>query len=639
MNSPAIEDLRVQRSLDFLSPPNSNPVSPRERSDENLIGVGLLFIINANTGKVRVHSIVPDSPAEKCGCINVGDTLVSIDSRPISRSISVTELRSRILGPLFSTITLSFSRNMFEDEGNSPSSEFLRFSVVLSRGSARNAPINHHKEVPSSERTLPSKSFETGAPSSNEADSEFQPRPPPARLLNPSLSINGGFGSISPKQRFSVAGKKPLHDASRGVALEPPPKTTPPEQLSETAPSSLQRIVEMFAQKSDERIAEMFSVQTDQNSSSFTSNDAVSVNAADLADIRRLNIEVQSMDSWLRAKASFFVRFASDYQFTNSCNQEAVVEDLATLSGARQVYDAKKKELEGRIADLTHSAIDANVLQINNAQRLLAEQGIFLMKPAPKIGDVTLPNSGDLANGNVPKPSPAKTLANSASTVRAYSRRPLSESELEFLSYENAGVSSAESRISSAIADSKHQNEIAIVEGADLSVSEFKFSPENHSRFHSRDGVIDSSTSPSKNSKSEHFDGGGTNMSTGPLTNMSSTASASYTYIQSLAAAVHTLEESLNDERKLLLISQHQHHSSVAKIAELERALEHLQAQFLRTESLNQRIMERSQRLESALHAWNFQKMTQDNELHSTHLLVCRTTAVAFFFDVSKPRL
>ena len=128
-------------------------------------------------------------------------------------------------------------------------------------------------------------------------------------------------------------------------------------------------------------------------------------------------------------------------------------------------------------------------------------------------------------------------------------------------------------------------------------------------------------------------------MSTGPLTNMSSTASASYTYIQSLAAAVQTLEESLNDERKLLLISQHQHHSSVAKIAELERALEHLQAQFLRTESLNQRIMERSQRLESALHAWNFQKMTQDNELHSTHLLVCRTTAVAFFFDVSKPRL
>jgi hypothetical protein len=90
-----------------------------------------------------------------------------------------------------------------------------------------------------------------------------------------------------------------------------------------------------------------------------------------------------------------------------------------------------------------------------------------------------------------------------------------------------------------------------------------------------------------------------------------------------LASSVQALDESLNDERKLLLISQHQHHSSVAKIAELERTVDHLQVQFQRSEMVNQRIMQRANALESALHSWNFQKMTQDSELHSTHQLVC----------------
>jgi len=304
MNSSAIDDLRVQRSLDFLSPPNSNPVSPRERSDENLIGVGLLFIIHANSGKVSVHSIVPDSPAARCSCINVGDTLVSIDSHPISCNISVTELRSRVLGPYFSTITLGFTRSVVEVERKSPSSEFLRFSVVLSRGSSQKAPINHHK-VPSSKRAIPSKICESGAPSGIEA--EFQPRPPPARSLNKSLSASGNFGSTSPKQRFSVAGRKIPQDQ-----FERPLKTTTSEQLSQTVPSSIQSIVKMYSQQTDQRLAEM--IQTNELSG-FTSNDAVSVNAVDLADIRRLNIEVQSMDSWLRAKASFLFLFAFHHNF------------------------------------------------------------------------------------------------------------------------------------------------------------------------------------------------------------------------------------------------------------------------------------------------------------------------------------
>jgi PHD/YefM family antitoxin component YafN of YafNO toxin-antitoxin module len=116
------------------------------------------------------------------------------------------------------------------------------------------------------------------------------------------------------------------------------------------------------------------------------------------------------------------------------------------------------------------------------------------------------------------------------------------------------------------------------------------------------------------------------NVESSKTSRQSINASASYSYIASLASSVQALDESLNDERKLLLISQHQHHSSVAKIAELERTVEHLQAQWQRSEGVNRRIMERTQELESALHAWTFQKMTNDSELHSTHQLVCIAT-------------
>ena len=63
----------------------------------------------------------------------------------------------------------------------------------------------------------------------------------------------------------------------------------------------------------------------------------------------------------------------------------------------------------------------------------------------------------------------------------------------------------------------------------------------------------------------------------------------------------------------------------MAKIAELERTVEHLRAQFQRSETVNQRIMERTQVLEATLHTWSLQKMTQDSELHSNQQLVCRT--------------
>ena len=218
-----------------------------------------------------------------------------------------------------------------------------------------------------------------------------------------------------------------------------------------------------------------------------------------------------------------------------------------------------------------------------------------------------------------------QTLATSVSPIQGFSRRPLSESELEFLSYEKRDVFGAELRISSAISNSKLQSQVVSSESRN-SVSTVTTSLESDKMFASRGPSMNASTSPSKVGKSVHFDAERSNVS-GPSNHSSSNASASYSYILSLASSVQVLDESLNDERKLLSISQHQHHSSVAKIAELERTVEHLQAQFERSETVNQRIMQRANALESALHSWNFQKMTQDSELHSTHLLVRRSAA------------
>jgi hypothetical protein len=218
-----------------------------------------------------------------------------------------------------------------------------------------------------------------------------------------------------------------------------------------------------------------------------------------------------------------------------------------------------------------------------------------------------------------------KSLTTSVSPMQGFSRRPLSESELEFLSYENREVSDAESRISYAISNSKHPSPISTAGGIGCSVSETIHSLKSNSSLASRDASMNASTSPGKTARSERFPEERASV-TGHSPNISSiSASASHSYIVSLASSVQALDDSLNDERKLLLISQHQHHSSVAKIAELERTVEHLQAQFQRCESVNQRMMERAQGLESTLHAWSIQTMTRDSELHSTQQLVCST--------------
>lgn len=291
------------------------------------------------------------------------------------------------------------------------------------------------------------------------------------------------------------------------------------------------------------------------------------------------------------------------------------------LRSTRHILNSNKNELAGELIELSQLADHLKGQHPNNNHDYvtIAGFGSTEMNPTHGIADQT--HADKLASGVL-------QLATSLSPIQGFSRRPLSESEVEFLSYENREVCDAESRISHAIANSKTHNYTSIAEGIGClepdAIISFEKSSTN-STLASRDASINASTSPSKVSKIVRFNQDGANVLR-PSTNVSSIYdSASYSYIVSLASSVQALDESLNDERKLLLISQHQHHSSVAKIAELERTVEHLRAQFQRSETVNQRIMERTQVLEATLHTWSLQKMTQDSELHSNQQLVCRT--------------
>lgn len=295
------------------------------------------------------------------------------------------------------------------------------------------------------------------------------------------------------------------------------------------------------------------------------------------------------------------------------------------LRSTIHTLNSNQNELAGELIELSQLADHLKGQHPNNNHDrvTIAGFGSTEMNPTYGISDQT--HADKLANGVLQSQA---TSLSPIHTIQGFSRRPLSESEVEFLSYENREVCDAESRISHAIANSKAHNYTSVAAGIGCLESDAIISFEKsstNSTLASRDASINASTSPGKVSKIVRFDQDGANVLR-PSTNVSSIYdSASYSYIVSLASSVQALDESLNDERKLLLISQHQHHSSVAKIAELERTVEHLRAQFQRSETVNQRIMERTQVLEATLHTWSLQKMTQDSELHSNQQLVCRT--------------
>jgi hypothetical protein len=195
---------------------------------------------------------------------------------------------------------------MIEHESDSHSS--VRFSVFLTRAISQSASSDRGKEALFSEGTLASKSSEIRTSSTHESIYEFQPRPPPARSLNSSLSANGSISSTSPKQRFSVVGKRMLEDKFPGGALEfneqeVVSRSTPSEQLYQSTANSLQRSMENISQQPDQDFSGSALMQTTENSRDFY-NDVLSGNATDYSSIQRLSKEVQAVDSWLRAKVS-----------------------------------------------------------------------------------------------------------------------------------------------------------------------------------------------------------------------------------------------------------------------------------------------------------------------------------------------
>jgi len=82
---------------------------------------------------VYVADIVPDSSAEACGQIQRDDILQAIGNMEIVPGHTLEEVRSRILGPVGTTVTMSFRRPGGQ-YGTGPMNEFAFYDVELIRG-------------------------------------------------------------------------------------------------------------------------------------------------------------------------------------------------------------------------------------------------------------------------------------------------------------------------------------------------------------------------------------------------------------------------------------------------------------------------------------------------------------------------
>eukprot|EP00802_Teleaulax_amphioxeia_P012988 Tamp_13035.p1 GENE.Tamp_13035~~Tamp_13035.p1 ORF type:complete len:526 (+),score=102.74 Tamp_13035:73-1578(+) len=99
---------------------------------QTVAGVGIFFQQDAGA-TVYVADIVPDSSAEACGRIQRDDILHSIGNMEIFPGHTLEEVRSRILGPLGTTVRMSFRRPGGQ-YGTGPRNEMHFFDVELERG-------------------------------------------------------------------------------------------------------------------------------------------------------------------------------------------------------------------------------------------------------------------------------------------------------------------------------------------------------------------------------------------------------------------------------------------------------------------------------------------------------------------------
>lgn len=76
---------------------------------EVVAGVGMLAMVEADSGLFFVSSLVPDGPASSTGQIAAGDYILHVDGRAV-RGLALEELRDLLVGGPGSTVTVGLRR-------------------------------------------------------------------------------------------------------------------------------------------------------------------------------------------------------------------------------------------------------------------------------------------------------------------------------------------------------------------------------------------------------------------------------------------------------------------------------------------------------------------------------------------------
>ena len=90
----------VQQSVD------KHPTAPPPSVEQGGIGVGIAL---DTSGQLRVTSLTPGGPADRCDLIKIGDILRSIDSHHVA-GCSAVAVEPLIIGPVGTPLTLCFIR-------------------------------------------------------------------------------------------------------------------------------------------------------------------------------------------------------------------------------------------------------------------------------------------------------------------------------------------------------------------------------------------------------------------------------------------------------------------------------------------------------------------------------------------------
>lgn len=103
---------------------SQGPGSAGQRTVAEKVGIGAYFQRAAtDAGGLSVKSLLPGSPAQKCGKIKVGDIILKVDGDNVHGK-KLAELAEVLLGPTRSQVSLEFKCGKTQKD----------YTVVLERG-------------------------------------------------------------------------------------------------------------------------------------------------------------------------------------------------------------------------------------------------------------------------------------------------------------------------------------------------------------------------------------------------------------------------------------------------------------------------------------------------------------------------